>query len=67
MSDSPRSLIEKFKGACISILVAAIAIYCAVAVIKSIWPILLVIVGVVGFVGMVVGGIVVYRKIRSGW
>ncbi|MEV6255635.1 hypothetical protein AB0L97_20495 [Nocardia sp. NPDC051911] len=58
---------EKFKRGCISIFVGAIAIYCAVGVLESIWPTLAVIIGLIGMVALVIGGIVIYRKMRASW
>jgi len=67
MSDSPSGSIDKLKHACIGILVGTIALYCAVAVIKSIWTTLVIIIGVLSFIGLVVVGIAIVRKIRGGW
>lgn len=66
MSDGT-GLVEKFRRACVSILIGAIAIYCAVAVVESIWPTLVIILGIVGIIGLVVGGVAVYRKIPGHW
>lgn len=66
MSDEP-NMAEKFKRGCISILVGAIAVYCAIGVIESIWPTLALILGIAGVIALVVGAIVLYQKIRSGW
>lgn len=65
--DSPTGLAEAFKWACIAILLGVIAIYFAVALIESMWPTLVVILGVIGLIALVIGGIVIYRKIRAGW
>ncbi len=66
MSDE-LNMAEKFKKGCISVLVGVIAVYCAVGVIQSIWPTLAIILGVLGILALIVGGIVIYRKIRAGW
>ncbi|MBF6185046.1 hypothetical protein IU447_28165 [Nocardia farcinica] len=58
---------ESFKRACIAVLLGVIAIYFAVALIQSMWPTLVVILGVIGLIALVIGGIVIYRKIRAGW
>ncbi|MFF0493950.1 hypothetical protein ACFYTQ_33435 [Nocardia sp. NPDC004068] len=65
--DSPSGMIEQFKRACISILLGVIAIYFAVSLIQSIWPTLATILGVVGLIGLVIGGIILWRKMRAGW
>ncbi|MFB8276931.1 hypothetical protein [Nocardia colli] len=66
MSDE-LNMAEKFKRGCISILVGAIAVYCAVGVIESIWPTLAVILGILGVIALIGGGIMIYRKMRAGW
>ena len=66
MSDD-LNVAEKFKRSCIAIFVGAIALYCAVDVIESIWPTLAVVLGVAAVIAIVVTGIVVYRKFRAGW
>ncbi|WP_245560087.1 hypothetical protein [Nocardia asiatica] len=50
-----------------AILLGVIAIYLAVNLIQSMWPTLVVILGVVGLIALVIGGIVIYRKMRAGW
>ncbi|MGV9751110.1 hypothetical protein [Nocardia farcinica] len=65
--DSPQGLAEAFKRACIAVLLGVIAIYFAVALIQSMWPTLVVILGVVGLIALMVGVIMIYRKIRAGW
>lgn len=65
--DSPQGMAEAFKRACIAILLGVVAIYFAVSLIQSMWPTLVVILGVVGLIALVVGGIVIYRKMRAGW
>lgn len=65
--DSPSGMAEAFKRACVSILLGVIAIYFAVALIQSMWPTLAVILGVIGLIALVVGGIVIYRRMRAGW
>ncbi|MFI6169052.1 hypothetical protein ACIBCN_19900 [Nocardia sp. NPDC051052] len=63
-SEGPGGMVDKFKGVCISILVAAIAVYCATKIITSIWPTLLLIGGIVGAVWL---GIVVFRTWKEHW
>ena len=59
--------IDRLIGACIGLLVAAVALYCAVRLIEAVLPALLVVVGVLGIIGLVVGGIVVFRTWRDRW
>lgn len=66
MSDD-LNMAEKFKRGCISILVGVVAVYCAVGVIESIWPTLAVIIGVLGVIALLIGAIILYRKIRDSW
>lgn len=66
MSDE-LNMAEKFKKGCISVLVGVIAVYCAVGVIESIWPTLAITIGVLGVIALVIGGVMIYRKIRAGW
>jgi hypothetical protein len=65
--ESPKGMIELFKRACISILIGVIALYFAVALIQSMWPTLATILGVIGLIGLVIGGIIIYRRMRAGW
>jgi hypothetical protein len=57
---------DRVVGWCVGILVAAIALYCAVRLVESIWPALLAIVGV----GAIIAGIirlVVYYTSKKSW
>ncbi len=65
--DSPTGMAEAFKRACVAILVGVIAIYFAVSLIQWMWPTLVVILGVIGLIALVIGGIVIYRRMRAGW
>lgn len=65
--DSPQGMAEAFKRACVAVLVGVVAIYFAVSLIQSMWPTLVVILGVVGLIALVVGVVLLYRKFRSGW
>ncbi|MBF6099323.1 MULTISPECIES: hypothetical protein [Nocardia] len=65
--DSPSGMAETFKRACGSILLGVVAIYFAVALIESMWPTLTIVLGVVGMIALIIGGIIVYRKMRAGW
>ncbi|WP_189594826.1 hypothetical protein [Nocardia cerradoensis] len=65
--DSPQGMAEAFKRACIAVLLGVIAIYFAVTLVQSMWPALVAILGGIGLVAMVVGGIIIWRKMRAGW
>lgn len=68
MSNSdPSSWIDRVIGWCFGILLASVALYCAVAVVRAILPALVIIFGVVGAICLIVGGIVVFRTIRNRW
>lgn len=41
------AMFDRLVGACVAVLLASIAIYCAAQIIQSIWPILVVITGVI--------------------
>ncbi|TLG09455.1 hypothetical protein FEK35_15120 [Nocardia cyriacigeorgica] len=65
--DSPTGLADAFKRACVAILVGTVALYCAVALLQSIWPTLLLIGGILTLVGIPAAGLVIYRRHRGGW
>jgi hypothetical protein len=62
---NPRGLLDGLVGACFGLLLAAIALYVAVGLIKAIWPILLVI-GIIGGLGAA-GIAALRRRDRGGW
>ncbi|WP_431230438.1 hypothetical protein [Paenarthrobacter nicotinovorans] len=47
-------MFDRLVGACMAILLASIAVYCATQIIQAIWPILVIITGVVGLVWIVI-------------
>lgn len=65
MSGERTGLVERAIDMCFRILVAVIALYLAVALFKSIWPWLLLIVSIVSIGGIV--AIVVIRATRNHW
>lgn len=67
MSPTGGQWLDKLIGACFGILLAAIALNCAVSVIKPILPTLIVIVGLVTLIGLLIGVIVVIRTWRNRW
>jgi len=63
-SYSRPSSLERLVGACLGLLVAAVAVYVAVRLIESVWPVLVGLgVGMVGLAGLVT----VLRWRRQGW
>lgn len=60
----PKSLFDRLIGGCMSVLLASIAIYCAAQIIQSIWPVLVIITGVVALVwiAVIVVGIWLSRR-----
>jgi hypothetical protein len=61
---SPRGLLDGLVGACFGLLLAAIALYVAVGLIKAIWPLLLLILIVIG---LLAAGIAALRHRDRGW
>jgi hypothetical protein len=59
----PRSWLERAIGACMSVLLAVLALYCATQVLQSILPFLIVCVGVVAII-WAVWAVVQYRANR---
>lgn len=60
----PRSWIDQLVGACVGLLVGAIALYCAVQVLRALLPFLITIIGVLVLGGSVVA---VARWYRGRW
>lgn len=60
---SPKSWFEQAIGACMSVLLAVIALYCATQVLQSILPFLIVCVGVIAII-WAVWAVVQYRRGR---
>ncbi|WP_024477223.1 hypothetical protein [Arthrobacter sp. CAL618] len=60
---SPRSWFERAIGACMSVLLAVVALYCATQVLQSILPFLIACVGVVAII-WAVWVVVQYRRDR---
>lgn len=67
MSGGGAGWVDRLIGACVGLLVAAFALYCAVSLIESILPTLIVIIGVLAVIGLVIGAIVVFRTWRDRW
>lgn len=62
-----RSWIDRLVGWCFGILGAALLLYCAVHLLQSLLPALIVIGGIIALVVFVIGGIVVFRTWRNRW
>ncbi|OZE13479.1 hypothetical protein CH249_01225 [Rhodococcus sp. 05-2255-3B1] len=62
---NPKSWLDQLIGAAFAILIAAIALYCAVALIQSILPFLLIAIGILTVAGTIV--FVVILTSRNGW
>lgn len=64
----PSSWVDRLVGWCFGLLLAAVAINCAVALIQQVLPTLVVILGIVGVVGMAVGTVLAIRWwLNSRW
>ncbi|MGW0019936.1 hypothetical protein ACWDUD_16540 [Rhodococcus sp. NPDC003382] len=65
MSDSaPKSWIDQLVGACVSLLVGAVALYCAVQVLRAVLPFVVTALGVLAL-GMVI--VAAVRRYRGRW
>lgn len=67
MSQDPGSWVDRMIGWCFGILLGVIALYCAVRLIESILPTLLVIIGIVALIAAVIGVLVVISTWRNRW
>ena len=67
MSQGPAGWIDRMVGWCFGTLSAALLLYCAVHLLQSLLPALIVIGGIVALVGLPIGGIVVFRTWRNRW
>lgn len=67
MSDSPGGWVDRLMGWCFGILLGVIALYCAVRLIESILPTLIVIIGILALLGLAVGVVVVINTWRNRW
>jgi hypothetical protein len=59
--------LDRVVGGCFSVLIGAVALYCAVRLIESILPALIVVGGVLALIALIVGGFVVIRTLRDRW
>ncbi len=63
----PSKLLDKVIGWCFGILLASVLLNLAMGLIQPVLHTIIVVLGVVAFIGVVVGGIVVYRRVRERW
>jgi len=63
-SFSPRGWLDSAVSACFGLLLAAVALYVAVGLIKAIWPLLLIILIVGGLLAL---GVALMRRRDRGW
>jgi len=63
----PGRWIDRAIGWCFGILLATIALYCAVKLIESILPMLIIVVGVLAIIGLSLGAVVVFRTWCNRW
>lgn len=60
----PKSLVDQLVGACFTVLLGAVALYCAVQVLRAVLPFLIVGIGIAALVAV---GIAVVRWRRGRW
>jgi len=51
-SSSPRGLLDSVVGLCFTLLLAAVALHVAVRLIEAVWPVLLLILAVIGLLAL---------------
>jgi hypothetical protein len=64
-ASDPKSWGDQIVGFAVACLIAAVALYCAISVIESIWPVLVITIGAVAIVTAVV--LVAIRTTRNRW
>ena len=67
MSQDPGSWIDRIAGWCFGTLIGVIALYCAVRLIESILPTLIVIIGILALIAVLIGAGVVFSTWRNRW
>lgn len=67
MSKDPDSWMDTMIGWCFGILLGVIALYCAVSLLQSILPTLIVVIGILALLGLVIGVAVVINTWRNRW
>lgn len=66
MSSNAGSSVDRVIGWCFKILLATIALYCAVKLLEAIWPALVIIVGIAAIIALIIR-IVVNFTSRNSW
>lgn len=64
MSMRPQSRLDQLVGACVSLLVAAVAVYVAVKLILAVWVVL---VAIIGATTLLLAATALVRHRRGGW
>ncbi|MEN4475712.1 hypothetical protein [Mycolicibacterium cosmeticum] len=67
MSDGGSGWIDRLLGWCFSLLLGAIALYCAARLVEPVLPTLITIIGIMVGLGVVVGVVVVIRTLLNRW
>lgn len=67
MSQYPDGWVDRIIGWCFGILLGIVALYCAVRLIESILPTLIVIIGILALVAALIGAVVVFSTCRNRW
>jgi hypothetical protein len=67
VSQDPGGWVDRMIGWCFGILLGVIALYCAVRLIESILPTLIVIIGILALIAAVIGVLVVISTWRNKW
>jgi ABC-type multidrug transport system permease subunit len=67
VSQEPSKWMDKIIGACFGVLLAVIALYCAVRLLESILPTLIVIIGILALIAALIGAFVVISTWRNRW
>lgn len=67
MSQEPSRWMDRLIGWCFGILLGVIALYCAVRLIESILPTLIVVIGILALIAAAFGAVVVFSTWRKRW
>lgn len=67
MSQDPSQWMDKIIGWCFGALLGVIALYCAVRLLESILPTLIVIIGIAALIAVALGVVVVISTWRNKW
>lgn len=67
MSQDPGRWVDRVVGWCFCILLGVIALYCAVWLLESMLPTLMLAIGVLTLIGLPIGAFVVFSTMRNKW